>query len=186
MTCYKEQGDKPQATMKSEEKTKGLAPGSSPVAPRKVLPKATPNVLPPMPSRFLSSMSGWSVNPSIPQNGLNNASADLNAVIEMEVSRRLKERVSAAAMSREALVIMQQQMKPPSTYTDQRYLALLQQGSVPSRLIGNNLLEAYKEVAYKQQFNSTAAGFAALNVGPDQRQRMGTLPITNIRSAKTA
>jgi hypothetical protein len=49
---------------------------------------------------------------------------------------------------------------------------LLQQGGVPSRLIRNNLIAAYKEVAMKQHFNSTAGKFAALNVASNQRQRL--------------
>jgi hypothetical protein len=182
MTCFKE-GEKPFVPPKQEEKTEGLAPRPTLMDTRKALA----DVPPPLPSRFLSSMSGWSVNPSIQHSGHINAPADLNAVIEMEVSRRLKERVSAAAMSREALAMMQHHIKPPSSaYTDQRFLALLQQGAAPSRLIGNNLIDAYKEVAMKQRFNSTAANFAALSMGPDQRQRLSNMPATNIKIAKTA
>jgi hypothetical protein len=181
MTCFKE-GDKPEAPPKKEEKIESLAPRPTQVARESLLE----DILSPLPSRFLSSMSAWPLNPSIQQNRLISAPSDLNAAIEMEVSRRLKERVSAAAMSREALAMMQHQMKPPSVYTDQRYLALLQQGGVPSRLIGNNLIAAYKEVAMKQHFSSTAANFAAMNMGSAQRQRLNAMPATNIKIAKMA
>jgi hypothetical protein len=186
MTCFKE-GDKPGASPKREEKTENLAARPTPMATMEAHPSLIADVLPPLPSRFLSSRSGWPVNPSIQQSGLMSAPSDLNAAIEMEVSRRLKERVSAAAMSREALAMMQHQMKPPSSYTDQRYLALLQQGGVPSRLIGNNLIDSFKkELAMTQHFNATAANFAAMNVSSDQRQRLNSMPATNIKIAKTA
>jgi hypothetical protein len=182
MTCFKE-GYKPFANEK-EEKTESLPPKSNPMATREALA----NVLPPLPSRFLPSMSSWSVNPSIQQSGLMRAPADLNAAIEMEVSRRLKGRVSsAAAMRREALTMMQHQMKPPSSfYTDHLYLPLLQQGGGPSRLIGNNLVAAYREIAIKQRFNSTAAHVAATTMGYDQRQWLSNEPFKNIQIAKTA
>jgi hypothetical protein len=179
MTCFKE-GEKSYASPKQEEKTEGLAPRQIPMNTRDSLA----DVLPPLPSSFMSNMSRWPVNPSMQQNGIMNAPNDLNAAIEMEVSRRLKERVSAASMSRDALAMMQHRMKPPapsSAYTDPHYLALLQQGGVPSRLIGNNFMSAYKEVAMKQRFNSTAADFAAMSMG-----NMGYLPATNIKSAKMA
>jgi hypothetical protein len=181
MTCFKE-GYKPFAPQK-EEKIESLHPRSNPMATREALA----NVLPPLPSRFLP-VSSWSANPSIQQNGLMNAPADLNAAIEMEVSRRLKGRVSsAAAMSREALAMMRHQVKPPSsTYTDHRYLASLQQGGVPSHLIGNNLVAAYREIAMKQRFNSTAPHVAATTMGYDQRQWLSNLPFKNIQNAKTA
>jgi hypothetical protein len=128
MTCFKEK-DKPVAPQK-EEKTESLPPRSNPMATREALA----NALPPLPSRFLPSLSSWSVNPSIQQSGLMRAPADLYAAIDMEVSLRLKERVRAAAMHREVLGLMQHQMKPPlSAFTDHHYLALLQQGGVPSR-----------------------------------------------------
>jgi hypothetical protein len=139
MTCFKEK-DKPVAPPK-EEKTESLPPKSKPMATR----EAIANVLPPLPSRFLPSMSSWSVNPSIQQSGLMRAPADLFAAIDMEVSRRLKERVNAAAMRREALTMLQHQMKPPlSAYTDHHYLALLQQGDVPSGL--SSLYSTYSNV----------------------------------------
>jgi hypothetical protein len=184
MTCFKE-GEKSFASPKQEEKTDSLAPRPTPMNTREALA----DVLPPVPSRFMSSMSRWPVNPSIQPNGLMSPPSDLNAAIEMEVSRRLKERVSAASMSRDALAMMQQRMKPPSSaYTDPRYLALLQQGGVPSRLIGNNFMSSYKELAMQQRFNSTASDFAAMsmgNLGYDQRQLV-SMPATNIKSAKTA
>jgi hypothetical protein len=177
MTCFKE-GEKLYASPKHEEKTESLAPRHPPMNTRDSLA----DILPPLPSGFMSNMSRWPVNPSMQQNGIMNAPNDLNAAIEMEVSRRLKERVSAASMSRDALAMMQHRMKPPSSaYTDPRYLALLQQGSVPSRLIGNDFVSAYKEVAMKQRFNSTAVDFAAMSMG-----NMGYLPATNIKSAKMA
>jgi hypothetical protein len=54
-------------------------------------------------------------------------------------------------MSREAMAMMQHQMKPPpSAYSDHLlYLPSLQQGGMPSRLIANNLIAAYQEVAMK-------------------------------------
>jgi hypothetical protein len=182
MTCFKE-GFKPFATQK-EEKTESLLPRTHAMATREPLA----NFLPPLPSRFPPTMSSWSANPSIQQNGLMNAPADLNAAIEMEVSRRLKGRVSsAAAMSREALAMMRSQVKPPSsTYTDHRYLASLQQGGVPSHLIENSLVAAYREMAMKQRFNSTAAHVAATSMGYDQRQWLSNLPSKNIQNAKTA
>jgi hypothetical protein len=183
MTCFKE-GYKSFTPPKEEEKPKSLPPRSNPMASR----EAFADVLPPQPSRFLPTMSSWSANPSIQQNGLMNASGDLNSAIEMEVSRRLEGRVSsAAAMSREALDMMHRQVKPPSSaYTDHRYLASLQQGGVPSRHFGNNLIAAYREIAMKQRFNSTAAHFAATRMGYDQHQRLSSLPSKNIQIAKTA
>jgi hypothetical protein len=179
MTCFKE-GYKPFAPQK-EEKTEIFHPRSNPMATR----EAIASVLPPLPSRFMPSMASWSPNPSIQQNGLMNAPADLNAAIEMEVSRRLNGRVSsAAAMSRDALAMMRNQVKPPSSaYPDHRYLASLQQGSVPSHL---DLVAAYREIAMKQRFNSSAAQFAPTTMGYDQRQRLNDLPFKNIQIAKTA
>jgi hypothetical protein len=127
MTCFKE-GNKPFAPQK-EEKIESLYPRSTPMATREALA----NIRPPLPSRFLPSMSSWSANPSIQRSGLMRAPADLYAAIDMEVSLRLKERDRAAAMHREVLGLMQHQMKPPlAAYTDHHYLALLQ-GGVPSR-----------------------------------------------------
>ena len=179
MTCFKE-GEKSFTSPKKEEKTESLAPRPPLIYTRETLA----NVLPPLPSRFMSSVSRWPVNPSMQQNGLMSPNSDLNAAIEIEVSRRLKERVSAASMSRGALAMMQHRMKPPSSaYSDPHYLALLQQGGVPSRLIGSDFMSSYKELAMKQRFKSTAADFAAIiNMGYDQRQ----MPATNIKSAKTA
>jgi hypothetical protein len=182
MTCFKE-GSKPFAPQK-EEKTESLPPRSNPMATKEALA----NVLPPLPSRFLPSMSRWSANPSIQRSRLMHAPTDFNAAIEMEVSRRLKERVSsAAAMSREALAMMRHQVKPPSSaYTVHRYLASLQQGGVSSPLVGNNLVAAYREIAMKQRFNSTAAHIAATTMSNDQRQWLSNLPSRNIRIAKMA
>jgi hypothetical protein len=182
MTCYKE-GYKPFAPQK-EEKTESFPPRSNPMATREALA----NNLPHLPSTFLSSMSSWSPNPSIQRSRLMHAPTDFNAAIEMEVSRRLKERVSsAAAMSREALDMMQRQVKPPSSaYTVHRYLASLQQGGVSSPLVGNNLVAAYREIAMKQRFNSTAAHVAATTMGYDQRQWLSNLPFKNIQIATTA
>jgi hypothetical protein len=116
------------------------------------------------------------------------APTDFNAAIEMEVSRRLKGPVSSAAvMRREALTMMQHQMKPQSSlYTDHLYLPLLHQGGGPSRLIGNNFAAVYKAVAMKERFNSTAANFAAMSMGYDQRQWLSSLSATNIMIAKSS
>jgi hypothetical protein len=140
MTCFKE-GDKPFAPPKQAEKTEILAPRPTTITTKEALAV----VLPPRPSTFLSSMSSWSVNPPIQQRRNIHAPADLYAAIDMEVSLRLKERVSAAAMRREVLGMMQHQTKPPSSaYTDHHYLALLQQGGVPSRL--SSLHSTYNHV----------------------------------------
>jgi hypothetical protein len=119
MTCFKE-GDKPEALPKREEKIESLVSRTTPVAAMEALPSRIADALPPLPLRFLSSMSGWSVNPSMQQSELINAPGELNAAIEIE------------------------------------------------------------------GFNSTAVNFAALNVGPDQRQRLSSMPVTTITIAKTA
>jgi hypothetical protein len=140
MTCFRE-GDKPVAPTKIKEKTQSLTPRFTPVTTRKALS----DVRPPIPSKFLPSVPSWSVNPPIQQSGCMHAPADLYAAIDIEVSLRLKERVRAAAMRREVLGLMQHQMKPPlSAYTDHHYLAMLQQGGVPSRL--SSLCSTYSNV----------------------------------------
>jgi hypothetical protein len=183
MTCIKE-GNRPSAPPRQEEKTECLSP--RPLTPMSTSERLA-DIPPPVPSRALSSLSSWSVNPPIQQSGLMYAPSDFNATIEMEVSRRLKERVSVAAMRREALTMMQHQMKPPSSsYADHLYSPLLQQGGGPSRLIGNKLADAYKAVAINEHFTSTAANFATMNIGFDQRQWLSNLSATNIMIANTA
>jgi hypothetical protein len=183
MTCFKE-GNKPLAPPRQEEKAESLAPRSiTPVSTSERLA----DVPPPLPSRALSFLSSWPVDPPIQQSGLMHAPTNFNAGIEMEVSRRLEEQISVGAMRREALTMMQHQMKPPSSsYTDQLYLALLQQGGVPSRLIRNNFTAAYKAVAMNERFTSAAANVATMSMGYDQHQWLSNLSATNIMIAKTA
>jgi hypothetical protein len=183
MTCIKER-NKPVAPPKQEEKTESLAHRPlTPISARESLA----DVPSPLPSRLLSSLSSWSVNPPIQQSGLMHAPTDFNAAIEMEVSRRLKERVSEAAMRREALTMMHHQIKPPSSaYSDHLYLPLLHQGGGPSCLVGNNLAAAYKAVVMNERFNSNAASFTAMNIGYDQHQWLSNLSAANIMTANTA
>jgi hypothetical protein len=64
----------------------------------------------------------------LPSATSSSAASDLNAAIEMEVSRRLKARIDQAALSRQALLIMQQQEAKARREQQLRYqLAMLQQ-----------------------------------------------------------
>lgn len=56
----------------------------------------------------------------------------INAAIEMEVSRRLNERIQAASMSRQALAMMQQQLPPPNAGMGQEGFQQGLQQSFPS------------------------------------------------------
>lgn len=86
---------------------------------------------PMQPQRDRSSAAG-------PGGGESMGSVDrLNAAIELEVNRRLKERITAATLSRQALALMQQQQQLPN---NERGFGGASSGSSGNMNLGLNLL----------------------------------------------
>jgi hypothetical protein len=114
--------------------------------------------------------------PEIRQPSLN-AAERLNAAIELEVTRRLEERIQAAAVSRHALALMQQQINTPL----QRPI----QWNAAARLSGlqAQLLAMHQQ---KQQRNMDASCFSYGTFARMDTQGLDELPPTNIQGAKTA
>ncbi|GKY98755.1 hypothetical protein MPSEU_000831800 [Mayamaea pseudoterrestris] len=143
---------------------------------------------------------------------LPNVSADLNAAIEMEVSRRLKERINQAALSRQALLVMQQQEEKARQEQQLRYqlsMVMQQQQQYQQHQHHHQQMQAHQQ--RQQQLamgpNMTAGlvrHLAALKFGPPsgngafnknmaasphnfpQAFASNGLPPTNIQGAKTA
>lgn len=127
---------------------------------------------------------------------------DLNAAIEMEVNRRLKERINNAAMSRQALVLQQLERERQQELERQQQQ---QQAQQAAQLKVNSLLEQRIIALAQQQQRLQAAGLrglpqvdlssvyrkfkpstAAPNVTFGGQGSLLSLPPTNIQGAKTA
>ena len=106
--------------------------------------------------------------------------AGLDAAIEMEVNRRLKERINAAAFSRQALSMMQQQQ--PTQGPNQGQQAMVQQ----SMMGGRSMFAAGMGSPTLQGFPQGFKGFdhQGLSFGVNMPDHFG-MP-SNIQGAKTA
>ena len=206
MTCCKDHEKALAPVAKKIEKAEPLAPKPTIMAPLRdrvpniTSPKALSSLSPVSPM-FPSPVSAWPMNQTPIPHCMQapSTAADLNAVIEMEVSRCLAERVTAAAQSRQALAILQQQLKqpPPSPFMEHRMMALQQhqqqqqqqqqrQREVSSGFISNSdLISAYRQAAFKQQLQSYRQNFATALIGRSE-QLVGSTLATNIQIAKSA
>jgi HSF-type DNA-binding len=115
------------------------------------------------------------------------AAERLHAAIELEVNRRLKERIQVAALSRHALAMMQQQQRQLNaaapTLRDPRTLGLnLVGGHHPSSLQAQ-LLQMQQR---KHQFGMDASCLAFANMPRRDMQGLDNLPPSNVQGAKTA
>lgn len=97
---------------------------------------------------------------------------DLDAAIELEVARRLKERIHAATMKRQALALMQQLESSAVPIVRPNLLSWGQQPSLPTQLGGLNL-------------NHNAQSLYKIETLL-RESNLSQLPATNIQSAKTA
>lgn len=128
-------------------------PETKPAAPvNPPQPSAVPNLAPRAPHHM----------PAQPQ-----APVDLNAAIEMEVTRRLKERINAAALSRQ-LAMMQSVKQQQHQQRDPRFMGWEPQQAAMQ----------YPGAAFKYE---NAPYYGAGDV-----QAFHSLPPTNIQGAKTA
>jgi hypothetical protein len=173
MTCHKTD---PPKVVPSTKKTTNTAPSQS-LAPR--------------PVNSISSIG----NPTsqhhsqplhVPLKPPNSTGTDLNVAIEMEVNRRLKERINnAAALSRHAL-LMQMQQKAQSQIRDPRLLAWEQaaQGLSRPNSLMSNMLNPSLAAAAAFKFDPTGMPLNYSTYG--DLAAFNSLPGQNIQGAKTA
>jgi len=202
MTCNKEGPESPSKSATSKPKTmpiKKRTPAQQPTASNGAQMSAGSRTNKPVvtvdASRAISAprQSGQNMSPPTPSQVVvaapSSSSVDLNAAIEMEVARRLKERLNAATISRQALVLMehhqQQQQAKLNALLEQRYIALAQQqerlrslSQAPPALGGGTipLYNANKPHGVKPPASANLAFGASAR----------SLPQTNIQGAKTA
>lgn len=114
--------------------------------------------------------------PEFQQQSQLDAAERLHAAIELEVNRRLQERIQAATVSRHALAMMQQQSNPLSGM-NHRSLNF----ASPSSSLQVQLLRMQHEKKQRE-----AACMAYGNIPLRDNKGLGQLPSTNIQGAKTA
>jgi hypothetical protein len=188
MTCHKLEPPKPPASV--VKKTEAAAPNApaaaalalpSKPAQRLVAPGADTSSLPrPQPQEIVAQLQRQQQPLTLPvpefqQQSQLDAAERLHAAIELEVNRRLQERIQAATMSRHTLALMQQQSNPLSGM-NHRSLNF----APPANSLQVQLLRM--QHAKKQR---EAACLAYGNV-PLRESGLGQLPTTNIQGAKTA
>eukprot|EP00980_Cylindrotheca_fusiformis_P020500 scaffold7556_cov111-Cylindrotheca_fusiformis.AAC.2 len=121
------------------------------------------------------------------QDGQLEAAERLNAAIELEVARRLKERVQAAAMSRSTFAMMNQLNRPqiPVSAANMPWNTMSSQ-SLHAHLV--RMQQQKQQLGMSAPFADKAALDAEqLNASRVEAQKgLEQLPHTNIRSAKTA
>ena len=190
----------PRPTVVLQQQHRELTPRSSMTG--SVTTAAMVQPRPPMASFDLAAAAA-----PMAQAPMHGAAADLNAAIEMEVSRRLKERINQAALSRQALIVMQQQEAKARQEQQLRYqIAMIQQQQQQQQMQQQQRMQ--QQVQVQQQLGlapNVTAGLvrhlAALKFGsssasfkpatsPNFQQAFGPgpigLPPTNIQGAKTA
>ena len=148
---------------------------SAPIPPRPVVQPSAP--APPrqhVPSAVV-------VEAQVPRPAV--TAVDLNAAIEMEVTRRLKERIGAAAINRQAIALMekQQQQAKLNSLLEQRIIALAQQ---QSRLQASGL--ALPQIDLAQVYRKLKPAQNAPQIAFRGVDSLPSLPPTNIQGAKTA
>jgi hypothetical protein len=116
--------------------------------------------------------------PEFQQQSQLDAAERLHAAIELEVTRRLQERIQAATMSRHALAMMQQQSNPLSGM-NHRSLNF----ASPSSSLQVQLLRMQHE---KKQREAACMAYGNGNVPLRDQSGLGQMPSTNIQGAKTA
>jgi hypothetical protein len=190
MTCHK-----PISFTDGKSRKPKTTPEAAPPVPRPVAALGQPS--PPLVTRPIITAGLPLVAeavPSVAQIALREQQRvfDLNAAIEIEVARRLNERIATAALNqqamaflqqeREAAQLMQQQQAQPSVL-DPRYLSLLQQTELQRRIqqlaAGPPPSQGQLNKGYETQRIQLPT-----NVGSFGAER--GLPPTNIQSAKTA
>ena len=204
MTCHKEE---PKTPSKKAKKTVAPPPPPTPVlacsksvsymptmTPRNSLSNAVTNTLlqRPLVSAYNLPAASSTMLPA-------GHAVDLNAAIELEVSRRLKERINQAALSRQAILLLQEQERKTKEDQQLRFqIAIIQQQQ-------QHLQQQQLQQQQQQRFGlspsvtaNLAQHLAALKFNssvkqkslPPLQQSFGSntsgLPPTNIQGAKTA
>jgi hypothetical protein len=175
MTCHKAEPPKAPVAKKTTLKAT-CEPAATPAVPPQPIQRLVPRpatAQQPMPIKQPAKIVAQLQQQQLKAPELG-AAERLNAAIEAEVTRRLKERIQHAAMSRHALAVMQQQLNPPTPARQQWNLAA---GSLQARLI--------QMQQQKQQLglDPSCVAFTGLRRQP---KGLGELPHTNIQGAKTA
>lgn len=181
MSCHKAEPPKAPVAKKNQPPAEPAAPVEA--APKVVQRLSTPQQSPmPQPPKVVAQLQRQQQQLKVPLPEMQprpqfDAAERLNAAIELEVTRRLKERIQAAAISRHALAMMQP-IAPPTLRAPQSL-----QWSSPASLQAH-LLRMQQQ---KQQL-SLEASCLAFGSYPLMRDNQGLekLPPTNIQGAKTA
>jgi hypothetical protein len=190
MTCHKMEPPRaPTVVATAARKAQVAKPAEQPAPRVAVTPAAKPatkRVVPPRPAAAVAApqqqapeitmqkqLQNISKVPEIPQL---DAAERLHAAIELEVNRRLKERIQAAALSR--LGVMQLQQQPLTSLRGGLGWNSNAPGSLQAQLI--------QMQRQKQQFGLEAACLAFAGMPRMEVQGLEELPRTNIQGAKTA
>jgi hypothetical protein len=179
MTCHKAEPPKAPLARKAQPKPveKAVAPALPALPVQRIMPRPSSVQKPvpvPQPREIVARLQQQLNAPEL------GAAERLNAAIEAEVTRRLKERIQAAAMSRHALAVMQHQFNPPAPARQQWNLAA---GGLQAQLL--------QMQHQKSQLNSQLgldSSCLAMSTGYPRMEARGLeeLPRTNIQGAKTA
>ena len=170
MTCHKAEPPKAPVARKAQPQTPPAPVATVPAAPAQhLVPRAAPAPQAPVaqPRDLVAQLQQHLKVPGL------SAAEKLNAAIEMEVSRRLKERIQAVAMSRQAFGLLQQQLNPPAPPARSQWN--LAAGSLQAHLI--------QIQQQKQQLESCLAIPGQTKM---DNRGLEELPKTNIQGAKTA
>jgi hypothetical protein len=175
MTCHKAEPLKAQAMRKTQQ-----TPSEPAAAPAQSVQRLVPRPaaaqhqqLPvPQPRELVAQLQLQQQQLNVPELS---PAEKLNAAIEMEVTRRLKERIQAAAVSRQALALVQQHLNPPSQSRTQWNMAA---GSLQAHLL--QIQQQKLQQGYEASCVPLSTGFPRMEAGLED------LPRTNIQGAKTA
>lgn len=184
MTCHKDVTEPVKKIILTSAKKQAVKAAAVPTSTAPAAQRPMPT---PAPMRPLVTINATAINapqpaaprPSAPPVDRN---MGLNAAIELEVARRLEERINAAALSRQALAIMehqrhQQQLQAKlNSLLEQRYVALAQQ-----QQRGLALAQPLDLTQVYRKYKSAPAPNLSFGSGA-----FSALPPTNIQGAKTA
>ena len=178
MTCHKAEPPKAPVARKAQkaavEAQAPLAVQAPPPAQRLVIrPTAIRQQPMQQPSKIVAQLQQQQQRLQTPTI---TAAEKLNAAIELEVARRIKERIQAAAVSRQAqaLALVQQQLNPPA-----RSQWDLAAGSLQAQLL--RMQQQKQQMGLEASCLALSAGFPRMEMGG-----LEELPRTNIQGAKTA
>jgi hypothetical protein len=187
MTCHKTEPPKAPVVKKTQPAAPNAPAAALPskpaqrlVAPRAAVAPALPR---PQSQEIIAQLQRQQQPLKLPvpefqQQSQLDAAERLHAAIELEVTRRLQERIQAAAMSRHALAMIQQQQSNPLSAMNHRRLNF---ASPAASSLQAQLLRMQQEKKQRQ-----AACMAYGNVPLRDKSGLGELPPTNIQGAKTA